>query len=161
MSAKGKRIGDVFAGTLVVSERAPKISPPPPMPPQLAWWASSLQLSGLGPEQAERARQFLGRAAQLEPAFRDSMGRQIYAEVVGRISPPPPPDAPVPLVFAAVLAERHRRELARLAPVMGPPPGYGPPPPPPYGPPPTYAPPAPPQAAPPTSSPPGGFAPPD
>ena len=164
VSQKGKRIGDVFAGTIVISERAPKIGPPPPMPPQLAWWASSLQLSGLGAEQAERARQFLGRASQLEPVFRDRMAQQIYAEVVGRISPPPPPEAPVPLVLAAVLAERHRRELARLAvptaftapqPPMYPPPGYQPPP--------SMAPPYPPQAAPPVppaaSS--GGFAPPE
>ena len=46
LSPKGKRIGDVFAGTVVISERAPKMSPPPTMPPSLAWWASSLQLSG-------------------------------------------------------------------------------------------------------------------
>src|SRR6185503_10164306 len=55
VSAKGKRIGDVFAGTVVISERAPRMSPPPPMPPQLAWWAATLQLSGLRPEQAEMA----------------------------------------------------------------------------------------------------------
>ena len=35
--------------------------------PSLAWWASSLQLSGLRPEQAELARQFLSRASQLDP----------------------------------------------------------------------------------------------
>ena len=67
LSPRGKRIGDVFAGTVVISERAPRLSPPPPMPPQLAWWASSLQLSGLRPEQAELARQFLSRAPQLDP----------------------------------------------------------------------------------------------
>jgi uncharacterized RDD family membrane protein YckC len=47
LSTKGKRIGDVFAGTIVISERGPKMPPPVPMPPALAWWASSLQLSGL------------------------------------------------------------------------------------------------------------------
>ena len=47
VSPKGKRIGDVFAGTMVISERAPRLSPPPVMPPSMAWWASSLQLSGL------------------------------------------------------------------------------------------------------------------
>ena len=29
LSPKGKRIGDVFAGTVVISERGPKLSPPP------------------------------------------------------------------------------------------------------------------------------------
>jgi len=148
LSTKGKRIGDVFAGTMVVSERGPKMPPPVPMPPALAWWASSLQLSGLRPEQAELARQFLARASQLEPAMRDQMAHRIYAEVVAHISPPPPASAPPPLVLAAVLAERHRRELARLRPSApaawaATPPG--------------------PAAAPPTvyGNPPGGFASPD
>src|ERR1700729_3556448 len=56
LSPRAKRIGDIFAGTVVISERAPKSGPPPSMPPQLAWWAASLQLSGLSAEQAEIAR---------------------------------------------------------------------------------------------------------
>ncbi|HKI41870.1 MAG TPA: RDD family protein, partial [Mycobacterium sp.] len=35
LSPKAKRIGDVFAGTVVVSERAPRLAPPPVMPPGL------------------------------------------------------------------------------------------------------------------------------
>ncbi|UUO04029.1 RDD family protein [Mycolicibacterium novocastrense] len=128
LSAKGKRLGDIFAGTIVISERTPRMSPPPPMPPQLAWWASSLQLSGLHPEQAELARQFLGRAAQLNPAVRDQMAYRITADVVAQISPPPPPGTPPHLVLAAVLAERHRRELARLQVAPAPPPWPSPPP---------------------------------
>lgn len=122
LSARGKRIGDVFAGTMVISERGPKMAAPVPMPPALAWWASSLQLSGLRPEQAELARQFLSRAGQLEPPFRDQMAYRIYGDVVAQISPPPPADAPPALVLAAVLAERHNRELARLRPAAPPPP---------------------------------------
>jgi uncharacterized RDD family membrane protein YckC len=125
LSPKGKRIGDFFAGTVVITERAPRLSPPPPMPPQLAWWASSLQLSGLGPEQAELARQFLSRASQLDPTVRDQMAYRITSDVVARISPPPPPGTPPQLVLAAVLAERHRRELERLR--VPPPPTAAPP----------------------------------
>jgi uncharacterized RDD family membrane protein YckC len=116
LSPKGKRLGDVFAGTVVISERAPRLTPTPPMPPQLAWWASSLQLSGLGADQAELARQFLSRASQLDARVRDQMAYRITSEVVAQISPPPPPGTPPPLVLAAVLAERHQRELARLRP---------------------------------------------
>lgn len=121
VSAKGKRIGDVFAGTMVISERAPKMPAPLAMPPALAWWASSLQLSGLRPEQAELARQFLSRAPQLDPRVRDEMGLRIYTQVVAQVSPPPPSGAPVPYVLAAILAERHHRELARLRPPTPPP----------------------------------------
>jgi uncharacterized RDD family membrane protein YckC len=151
LSAKGKRIGDVFAGTMVISERAAKLPPPPVMPPALAWWASSLQLSGLRPEQADLARQFLSRAKELEPRMRDQMALRIYTDVVAQIAPPPPPGAPPPLVLAAVLAERHRRELVRLRPTATPAPTPSAAP----GWPPTHPAPGP------TSVSPGGFTPPD
>jgi uncharacterized RDD family membrane protein YckC len=116
LSPKAKRIGDIFAGTVVISERGPKLGPPPVMPPLLAWWAASLQLSGLGAEQAEVARQFLSRASQLDPQLRDQIAYRIAGDVLSRVAPPPPPGTPPQLVLAAVLAERHRRELARLRP---------------------------------------------
>jgi uncharacterized RDD family membrane protein YckC len=120
LSPKAKRIGDVFAGTVVVSERGPRLSPPPAMPPALAWWASSLQLSGLSAGQADVARQFLSRAPQLDPRLRQQMAYRIAGDVLARIAPPPPPGAPPQLVLAAVLAERHRRELVRLRPTLPP-----------------------------------------
>ncbi|MCV7198705.1 RDD family protein [Mycobacterium angelicum] len=142
LSPKGKRVGDLFAGTVVVSERGPRLGPPPVMPPALAWWASSLQLSGLTAGQAEVARQFLSRATQLDPALREQMAYRIAGDVLSRIAPPPPPGVPPQLILAAVLAERHRRELARLRP-MGPPVGSPVP-----QPGPVYWPPAPQQPAP-------------
>src|SRR6201998_409116 len=148
LSSKGKRIGDVFAGTVVISERGPKLEPPPVMPPALAWWASSLQLSGLRPETAQMARQFLSREAQLRPQVRDQMAHRITAEVAAQISPPPPPGVPPRYVLAAVLAERHRRGVMRLRPVQS---AGAPPPAPQQGP----------QQPPPQVQPePGGFAPP-
>jgi uncharacterized RDD family membrane protein YckC len=126
LSPKAKRIGDIFAGTVVIRERGPKMGPTPLMPPALAWWAASLQLSGLGAEQADVARQFLSRAPQLDPALRDQMAYRIAGDVLSRVAPPPPPGTPPQLALAAVLAERHRRELARLrpspnGPIPGPP----------------------------------------
>ncbi|SBS74659.1 RDD domain containing protein [uncultured Mycobacterium sp.] len=145
ISPRGKRIGDVFAGTVVISERGPKLPPPPVMPPALTWWASSLELSALTPDQAELARQFLARAPQLTPEVRNEMAFRIAGDIASRISPPPPPGVPPQYVLAAVLAERHRRELARLRP----------PPPPIYSvPPPSYP------AAPPPAPPSDGFVPP-
>ena len=94
VSPKAKRIGDIFAGTVVVSERGPRLAPPPVMPPSLAWWASSLQLSGLSPGQAEVARQFLSRASQLDRQLRQQMAYRIAGDVVARIAPPPPPGRP-------------------------------------------------------------------
>ncbi|SHU04707.1 RDD domain-containing protein [Mycobacteroides abscessus subsp. bolletii] len=115
-SAKGKRLGDIFAGTMVISERGPKLPPPPMMPPQLAQWAQSLQLSGLTSDQADLARQFLNRAGQLAPHTRDQMLYQISTDVLASIAPPPPPGTPPQFMLAAVLAERHRRALAQMRP---------------------------------------------
>ncbi|MFY9917263.1 MAG: RDD family protein, partial [Mycobacterium sp.] len=113
--------------------------------------------------QAELARQFLSRASQLDPQIRDQMAHRIAGDVVARISPPPPPGVPPQYVLAAVLAERHRRELDRLRPAPA-----EPTPPPQWGPPPQWTPPAqwapPPMPAqpvtPPASYDGGGFAPP-
>ena len=153
LNSKGKRIGDIFAGTVVITERAPKLSAPPLMPAPLAPWAATLQLSGLAPEQAELARQFLSRASQLHPQVRDQMAYRITSDVVAQISPPPPPGTPPAAVLAAVLAERHRRELSRLQPAQPivPPPQWAVPPP--QWPPGTQWPPAPSQQWPPAPSP--------
>src|SRR6201998_2128809 len=96
LSSKGKRIGDVFAGTVVISERGPKLGALPVMPPALATWASTLQLSGLKAETAQLARQFLSRATQLHPQVRDQMAYRITCEVAAQISPPPPPGVAPP-----------------------------------------------------------------
>ena len=116
VSAKGKPLGDIFAGTMVISERGPKLPPPPVMPPPLAEWAQTLQLSGLTTEQANLARQFLNRAGQLAPQTRDQMLYQISTDVLASIAPPPPPGTPPQFMLAAVLAERHRRALEHMQP---------------------------------------------
>ncbi len=153
-SAQGKRLGDVFAGTVVISQRGPKAVGTPSMPPSLQWWGSTLELSGLGPQETEMARQFLARASELTPHVRDEMANRIGAEVTSRISPPPPPGTPPQLSLAAVLAERHRRELSRLMPAQAPPLRY------PAGPPAPPSPPASPSAPAPHRAD-GGFVPPD
>ncbi|WP_309224198.1 MULTISPECIES: RDD family protein [unclassified Mycobacteroides] len=120
VSAKGKRLGDIFAGTMVISERGPKLPPPPVMPPQLAAWAQTLQLSGLSVGQANLARQFLNRAGQLAPQTREQMLFQISTDVLASIAPPPPPGTPPQFMLAAVLAERHRRALDQMQPAYPP-----------------------------------------
>jgi uncharacterized RDD family membrane protein YckC len=136
LSAKGKRLGDVFAGTFVIQHRLPArrgAAAPPPVPPELAPWASGLELSGLADQTATMARLYLGRLPDLNPGARAELGERISAAVRAQVSPPPPPGTPAPAYLAAVLAERHRRERARLmapaAPGAGPnavPPGAGP-----------------------------------
>ncbi|MEU8347061.1 RDD family protein [Spirillospora sp. NPDC048832] len=115
---RGKRLGDLFAGTIVIKERAPATAlfgPVAVMPPQLAWWARSLEISMLPDELALTARQYLSRFWELLPEVRDSLGERIAAQVVAVISPPPPPGVRPEILLSAVLAERRHREELRLA----------------------------------------------
>ena len=113
-SARGKRLGDVFAGTFVVRERAPRPVFGLTADPALGPWASTLDLSGLPEPLAAAAGSYLSRYYQLHPQARDHLGWQLASSVASHVSPPPPPGVPPHAYLAAVLAERHARELARL-----------------------------------------------
>lgn len=116
VSERGKRLGDVFAGTLVISDRAPRAGDTLiAMPPQLASWARRLELARLPAEVADTARQYLVRWHDLAPAVREEMGARIAAQTALYVSPPPPPHVPPHAYLSAVLAERRRREEERLA----------------------------------------------
>jgi uncharacterized RDD family membrane protein YckC len=118
LSASGKRLGDIFAGTFVITERMPQPRGPaaalPTMPPALAGWAAGLQLSGLADGTAETARQYLSRYYTLTPAARTDFGQRIAAAVAAQVSPPPPAGTTPPDYLSAVLAERRAREQARI-----------------------------------------------
>lgn len=128
-SAKGKRVGDFLAGTVVVRERVPVHGQPvAAMPPQLAAWAAGLDLTRMPDDLALAARQYLARSGDLAPDVRASMGARLAAAVAAATSPAPPPGVPPWAYLSAVLAERRRRELARLSPQLVQPPQWGPPP---------------------------------
>lgn len=115
ISVRGKRLGDVFAGTIVIGERGPSRAQPPPMPRSLAPWAATLELSQLPTELANAARQYLVRRGDLTPHLQDEMARRIASQVAAHVSPPPPAQIPAPMFLEAVLAERRRRDEIRLA----------------------------------------------
>ncbi len=134
LSARGKRLGDLAAGTFAIQERAPQRPALPPwlavVPPPLAGWAQVLELSRLPDETAEAAASYLRRLGDLQPAARDAIGLQLASAVSAQVSPPPPPGTPPAAYLAAVLAVRRDREHARHAagqpaPAAGPWPGAG------------------------------------
>ena len=119
VSARGKRLGDLFAGTFVIQERLPRRQSLPAVlavvPPPLLGWAQALELSGLQDSTAEQAGSYLRRFYELTPAARDEFGYRIAAAVAAQVTPPPPPGTPPAAFLAAVLAVRRERETARLA----------------------------------------------
>jgi uncharacterized RDD family membrane protein YckC len=118
LNPRGKRLGDLFAGTIVIQDRVPVnvfLGPVAIMPPPLAPWAASLELAMLPDNVAMAARQYLTRFWELAPRVRDEMGRRLTEEVFRSVSPPPPPGLRPEIYLSAVLAERRRREEIRLA----------------------------------------------
>jgi hypothetical protein len=117
LSDKGKRLGDIFAGTFVIQQRLPArraAAPPAVMSPELSAWASGLEMSRLDDQTAAMARRYLSRLPELTPGARAELGARIATAVSTQVSPPPPPGTPAAAYLSAVLAERHRREHARL-----------------------------------------------
>ena len=124
LSPGGKRLGDIFAGTFVITERLPgqrgTTAPMSALPPALAAWAATAELSGLTDATAETARQYLSRYYDFTPATRDEFGRRIAAAVAAQVTPPPPGGTSPPDYLSAVLAERRERAHARMAGQAGP-----------------------------------------
>lgn len=115
LSERGKRLGDYAAGTMVIQERVPgRAMAIVPMPPPLAYWASTLDLSRVDNNLALGIRSFFERSYELSPQARDQLGHSLINAVLSVIAPPPPPDAPAWAVLAAVLAERRRRDEIRM-----------------------------------------------
>ena len=112
---RGKRVGDLAAGTIVIHDRTPAgWGWVPAMPPQLAAWAALLDLTGLDDDLALAVRHFLSRNRQLAEPARTRLGLALAREVSRCTTPPPPPNVPGWVYLAAVLAERHRRAAHRL-----------------------------------------------
>ncbi|MFG3032356.1 RDD family protein [Streptomyces sp. NPDC048253] len=173
VSARGRRLGDVFAGTLVVRERVPVsrsgfVAPPPPW---LAGRFQAVDLSSVPDGLWLAVRQYLGRMNQLDPQVGWAMAERLAGDLAARTGTPVPQGVPAAAYLAAVVQERQVREARRAFgndPVAGWPAGqggaggaggapgaYGPPtpygPPAPYGPSTPYAPTPPVPYAPPMS----------
>lgn len=118
VSAKGKRIGDFFAGTFVIQERVAKRPPLPPaftmVPPPLFEWASHVEMAMLPDQTAAMASSYLRRYQDLRPSARIEIGARLATTVSAYVSPPPPPGTPPEAYLTAVLAVRREREQAAM-----------------------------------------------
>ncbi|WP_432495613.1 RDD family protein [Kineococcus gypseus] len=115
VDARGKRVGDLLAGTHVVRERtAARHVPLPPMPPELAGWAAGADIGRLPDGTVLAARQFLARAASLHAGSRSALGTSLADALLVHVAPAPPAGTDPERFLAAVLVARRDRELVRL-----------------------------------------------
>ncbi len=117
VSARGRRIGDVFAGTLVIRERVAatgrSVAVPPP-PPWLVGRFAQLDLSGVPDELWSAIRQYLTRMQQLDPGVGRSIAERLAGELVARTGATAPQGVPAAAFLAAVVHERQSRDARRV-----------------------------------------------
>ncbi|MGQ4515315.1 RDD family protein [Streptomyces sp. DW26H14] len=115
VSERGRRIGDVFAGTLVVRERVPvaRWTAAPPPPHWLVGRFAQLDLSGVPEELWLAVRQYLTRMGQLDAAVGRSMAIRLANDVAARTGTAPPGGVEPAAYLAALLQERQVRDARR------------------------------------------------
>lgn len=112
---RAKRLGDMAAGTYVMSMRHKfQVMSPLEAPPALEHWVRATDLGPMPSSLTIGARQFLTRTGGLTPASRHHLGQDLCAQVLQHVSPQPPPGIHPEWILRAVLAERRRRDLERL-----------------------------------------------
>lgn len=115
MNEKGKRLGDLAAGTYVVRDRVSlRLAPPIEIPGPLRGWAAGADIAPLPTTLALQVRQFVQRAPAMTASSRATLGQRLADAVAPLVSPPPPPGTPLEAFLAAVIGERRRRDQARL-----------------------------------------------
>ncbi|MEV6649462.1 RDD family protein [Streptomyces sp. NPDC051219] len=121
VSARGRRVGDVFAGTLVVRERVPaaRTAAVPPPPPWLVGRFSALDLSGVPEGLWLAIRQYLTRMGQLDAQVSWSMAQRLAGDLAAATGAPAPEGVPPAAYLAAVVNERQARDARRAFGVQG------------------------------------------
>lgn len=115
VNRKGKRLGDLLAGTYVIRDRYKLRMPQPvPMPGYLEPWARSADIATLPPQLTLAIRQYFARRLKLTPSSRAIVLDRLVVETSRYVAPLPPPGTPGEYLLAAVLAERRRRDTERI-----------------------------------------------
>ncbi|MET8681231.1 RDD family protein [Streptomyces sp. NPDC004647] len=115
VSARGRRLGDVFAGTLVVRERIPAsrgVRIPPP-PPWLAGQFGGLDLSRVPEGLWLAVRQYLTRMGQLDSQVSWTLAERLAGDVAACTGAPVPEGVPPAVYLAGVAGERQARDAQR------------------------------------------------
>lgn len=107
---RGKRIGDIFAGTYAVSETSGLTRRPLLLAPELAQWASEANVGELDGVTTVTARRFLQSATKMDPLHRQQATQTLATALLNQVYPPPPPGTDPERFIAAVLVLRRDAE---------------------------------------------------
>jgi len=127
LTPRTQRIGDLLAGTYCQYERVTgRVLPLFGIPPQLAGWATIVDVARMPTQLSRRIGQFLAQAATYDPARRAYLAHELATEAAVYVHPVPPVEPE--LFLAGITVVRREREaealrgeserLARLQPVL-------------------------------------------
>ncbi|TLP76838.1 RDD family protein [Nesterenkonia sphaerica] len=116
---RGKRLGDVMAGTYAIRARHPKVRPVLlPVPPATAAWAELADIGRIPDELAAGASRLLSTVqaagSTVDRSALTAVSDRLAGEVIRYVAPAPPATSSVEFL-TAVMAERRNREYRRLA----------------------------------------------
>ncbi|RKE19336.1 putative RDD family membrane protein YckC [Streptomyces sp. TLI_171] len=120
-STNGRRLGDIFGGTMVIRERLPQSARDqgrvPPVPPQVMHALGAdlvaLDLTAVPDGLWQSSRQLLGRMHELDQSVAAGLADRLAADVAQRTGWPVPAGLPPMVYLGAVLMERQRRAWGR------------------------------------------------
>jgi uncharacterized RDD family membrane protein YckC len=113
LNKRNQRLGDVFAGTIVLRERTGASFPIPvsfPPLPGFELYARSLDVGGISPEQYADIRSFLIRVHTLSPAARAHLGTKLANAVALRLHHTPPREVTAETFLVSVAAAYQLRQ---------------------------------------------------
>lgn len=112
---RGKRLGDMLAGTYSMRERRKPVAPLVlPVPQQLRPWAELADVGRIPDPLAVRIARFIRQAPSMAPASREQVAATLASDLQPHVSPAPPVGCPPEQFLAAVVAERRDRDHRRL-----------------------------------------------
>ena len=109
---RSQRLGDLAAGTFVISERSATSLTVPTLfspPPGLEHYCAQLDVSRVESGQFLLVRNFLLRVGELDGAARAALAVRFATALSGMCSPPPPPGVPAEVYLVGVCAAYQRR----------------------------------------------------
>lgn len=115
---RGKRLGDVMAGTYAIRARHPRVRPMMlPVPPAMAAWAQIADIGRIPDDLAARASRLLATVQtggrKVDTPAVTAVGDRLANEIVTCVAPAPPATSSLEFL-SAVMAERRNREYQRL-----------------------------------------------
>lgn len=115
---RGKRLGDVMAGTYAIRVRHPLVRPMMlPVPPTMAAWAQIADIGRVPDALAARAARLLrtveARREKMDMQAVTTVSDRLASEIIHYVAPAPPATSSLEFL-SAVMAERRNREYQRL-----------------------------------------------